>query len=83
MVTFDSIESLAIIFKDNATCVAWMQTGYIGAISLYCLLEMFYSHESEEINTLQTKSSENFMRFIHKVPTNFHISQCVIEIGMR
>jgi len=82
MVTFDSIESLAIIFKDNATCVAWMQTGYIGAISLYCLLEMFYSHESEKINTLQTKSSDNSMRFIHKVPTNFHIPQCVVEIGM-
>ena len=44
---------------------------------------MCYSHESEEINTLQTKSSDNSMRFIHKVPTNFHISQCVVEIGMR
>ena len=42
---------------------------------------MCYSHKSEEINTLQTKSSDNSTRFIHKVPTNFYISQCVIEIG--
>ena len=42
-----------------------------------------YSHKSEEINTLQAESSDNFMRFVHKVPTNFHISQYVVEIGMR
>ena len=42
-----------------------------------------YSHKSEEINTLQADSSDNFMRFVHKVPTNFHISQYVVEIGMR
>ena len=40
---------------------------------------MFYSHESEEINTLQTKSSDNSMRFIHKVPTNFHISHVLLR----
>ena len=44
---------------------------------------MCYSYENEDINTLQNKSSDYSTRFIHKVPTNFHISQCVIEIGMR
>ena len=42
-----------------------------------------YSHKSEEINTSRTKSSDNSTRFIHKAPTNFHLSQYVVEIGMR
>ena len=82
MVTFDSIESLAITFKLMQLVLLDVNRLHKSNITIL-LSRNVYSHKSEEINTLQAESSDNFMRFVHKVPTNFHISQYVVKIGMR
>jgi hypothetical protein len=43
--------------------------------------ECVYYHESEEVNTLQTKRSDNSTWFVHEVPTSFYIPYYVVEIG--
>jgi hypothetical protein len=59
----NAIESPTIIYKDNATCVAQMQTGYIKTnYTKHISPKLFYPHElqkSGEISILRIKSCDN------------------------
>jgi hypothetical protein len=58
-----AIESLTIIYEDNATCVVQMQTGHIKINYIkHISLKLFYPYglqESEKIGILQIKSCDN------------------------
>jgi hypothetical protein len=68
-----ALESPTIIYKDNAACVAQMQTGYIKTNYMkHISPKLFYPHELQEhreISILQIKSCG----FIHKVVTISYI----------
>jgi len=64
-----SIESPTIIYKDNAACVAQMQTGYIKSnVTKHIAPKLFYPHqfqESREIKCLANKVLRQSRRPIH------------------
>ena len=82
-----SIESPTIMYEDNATCVAQMQTSYIKSnITKHIAPKLFYPHElqqSGEINVLQTKSCDNLADLFTKSLPNSTFQKYVHEIGMR
>jgi hypothetical protein len=81
------LESPTIIYKDNAACVAQMQTGYIKTnYTKHISLKLFYPHElqeHEEISILQTKSCDNFMNLFTKSLPLAIFDKCVKDIGIR
>jgi hypothetical protein len=65
-----ALESPTIIYKDNAACVAQMQTRYIKTNYMkHISLKLFYPHELQEhgeISVMQTKSCDNFANLFTK-----------------
>jgi hypothetical protein len=60
---FGALETPAIIFEDNSTCVTQMEPGYIKSnMTKHIISKLFYPHElqkNEEIEILQIKSCDN------------------------
>jgi hypothetical protein len=58
-----SLDAPTIIFEDNASCVAQMESGYIKSnLTKHIAPKLFYPHElrkNGEIEILQTKSCDN------------------------
>jgi hypothetical protein len=82
-----AIESLMIIYKDNAACVAQMQTGYIKTnYTKHIFSKLFYPHELQkcgEISILQLKSSDNLTDlFTNSLPLAT-FDKCIKDIGIR
>jgi hypothetical protein len=63
------VESLTIIYEDNATCVAQMQTGYIK--------NQRQLQESEKSNILQIKSCDNHTYLFTKLLPLVIFDKCV------
>jgi hypothetical protein len=59
------IGSPTIIYEDNATCIAQMQSGYMKSnATKHITSKLFYSHKLQvngEINILKTKSCDNLV----------------------
>jgi hypothetical protein len=57
------MDTPTIIYEDNATCVAQMQTGYIrNNLTKHISPKFFYPHELQkqgEVNILQVRSCDN------------------------
>jgi hypothetical protein len=83
----NAIESLIIIYKDNAACVAQMQTGYIKTnYTKHISPKLFYPHELQEggkISILQIKSCDNLTNLFTKSLPLATFDKCVKGIGMR
>jgi hypothetical protein len=79
-----AIGSPTIIYKDNATCVAQMQTGYIKTNYIkHISLKLFYPHElqeSGEISILQIKSCDNLANLFTKSLPRATFDKCVKDI---
>jgi hypothetical protein len=82
-----ALESLTIIYEDNAACVAQMQIGYIKTnYTKHISPKLFYPHELQEhgeINILQTKSCDNLTNSFTKSLPFAIFDKCVKDIGMR
>jgi hypothetical protein len=76
-----------IIYEDNATCVAQMQTGYIKTnYTKYISPKLFYPHElleGGEISILQIKSCDNLADLFIKFLPLAIFDKCVKDIGVR
>jgi hypothetical protein len=83
----EPIGSPAIIYKDNAACIAQMQSGYVKSnITKHIIPKLFYPHElqvNREISILQTKSRDNLADLFTKSLPYCTFSKCVTGIDMR
>jgi hypothetical protein len=81
------IGSPTIIYEDNATCVAQMQSGYVKSnITKHITHKLFYPHEiqvNDEISILQIKSCNNLTDLFTKSSSYSTFSKYVAGIGMR
>ena len=82
-----SIMKSTIIYKDNSTCIAQMNAGYIKSnITKHIAPKLFSPHELKknwEIEILQTKSCDNLADLFTKyLPTSL-FQKYVFGIGMR
>jgi hypothetical protein len=81
------IGSPTIIYKDNAACVAQMQTSYVKSNhTKHITSKLFYPHELQvngEINIPQIKSCNNLADLFTKSLLYTTFSKCVIGIDMR
>jgi hypothetical protein len=81
------IGSPTIIYEDNATCIAQMQSGYMKSnVTKHIASKLFYSHKlrvNGEINILQTKSCDNLVDLFNKFLPYCIFSKCVAGIDMR
>ena len=83
----NNVDTLTIIYEDNAACVAQMHMGYVKSnLTKHIAPKFFYPHElqkSGEIKILQAKSYENLADLFTKslLASSFH--RCVHGIGMR
>jgi hypothetical protein len=77
----NAIESPTIIYKDNAACVAQMQTGYIKTnYTKHISPKLFYPHElqkSGEISILRIKSCDNLADLFTKSLPLATFDKCV------
>jgi hypothetical protein len=82
-----AFESPTIIYKDNAACVAQMQTRYIKInYTKHISLELFYPHELHQhgkIIILQIKSCDNHVDLFTKLLPLTIFDKCVKGICMR
>jgi hypothetical protein len=83
----NTVNSLTIIFEDNAACVAQIQTGYVKSnITKHISPKLFFTHElqkKEEISVTLTKSCDNLAdMFTKSLPTS-PFEKCVRGIGLR
>jgi hypothetical protein len=76
-----------IIYEDNATWVAQMQTGYIKTnYTKHISPKLFYPHElleGGEISILQIKSCDNLADLFIKFLPLAIFDKCVKDIGVR
>jgi hypothetical protein len=81
-----AIESSTIIYEDNTTCVAQIQTGYVKTnYTKHICLKLFYPHqlqESWEISILQIKSCNNYTDLSIKSLPLAIFDKCIKGIGM-
>jgi hypothetical protein len=82
-----ALESPTIIYEDNTSCVAHMQTWYIKTnYTKYISPKLFYPHELQkhrEISIMQTKSYDNLADlFIESLPLAI-FDKCVKDILMK
>jgi hypothetical protein len=82
----EPIGSLTIIYEDNTTCIAQMQSDYVKSnVDKYITPKLFYPHELQvdgEISILQTKSCDNLANLFTKSLLYCTFSKCVAGIGM-
>jgi hypothetical protein len=82
-----TIESLIIIYEDNAACVAQMQTEYIKTnYTKHIYPKLFYPYELQEggeISILQIKSCNNLVDLFMKSLPLATFNKCVKDIDMR
>lgn len=78
MINCDSIESLAFIYQDNGTCIAWIQTGYVSTITLLST-KWFNLMYILGITILQIQHA-NSSQVYSQSPTNFHTSKVFVEL---
>jgi hypothetical protein len=82
-----SIGSPTIIYEDNATCVAQMQSGYLKSnVTKHIAPKLFYPRELQvngEISILQIKSCNNLADLFTKSLPYATFSKCVASICMR
>jgi hypothetical protein len=83
----EPIGSPTIIYEDNATCIAQMQSGYVKSnVTKHITLKLFYPHELQvngEISILQTKSCDNLTDLFTKSLPYYTFFKCVAGIAMR
>jgi hypothetical protein len=83
----EPIGSLTIIYKDNVTCIAQMQSGYVKSnVTKHVMIKLFYPHELQvngEISILQTKSYNNLTDLFTKSLPYCTFSKCVTGISRR
>jgi hypothetical protein len=82
----EPIRSPIIIYKDNAACIAQMQSGYVKSnITKHITPKLFYPHELQvngEISILQIKSCDNLTDLFTKSLPYCTFSKCFTGIGM-
>jgi hypothetical protein len=82
-----AIESHIIIYEDNTTCVAQMQTGYIKTnYTKHIYPKLFYPHELQEsgdISILQINSCDGLTCLFTKYLPLVTFDKYVKDIGMR
>jgi hypothetical protein len=82
----EPIGSLIVIYEDNATCIAHMQSGYVKSnVTKHITPKLFYPHELQvngEISILQTKSCDNLADLFTESLPYCTFSKCVTGIGM-
>jgi hypothetical protein len=80
------LDTLTIIFEDNAACVVQMESGYIkNNITKHITPKLFYPHELQkngEIEILQTKSCDNLADLFTKSLPYSMFHKYVEGIGM-
>jgi hypothetical protein len=83
----EPIGSPTIIYEDNATCIAQMQSGYVKSnVTKHITPKLFYPHELQvngEISILQTKSCDNLADLFTTSLPYCTFSKYVAGIGMR
>jgi hypothetical protein len=83
----EPIRSLTIIYEDNATYIAQMQSGYVKSnVTKHIIHKLFYPHELHvncEISILQIKSCNNLANLFTKPLPYAIFSKCVTGKGMR
>jgi hypothetical protein len=83
----ESIESPTIIYEDNATYIAQMQSGYAKSnVTKHITPNLFYPHELQvygEISIMQTKSCNNLADLFTKSLQYCIFYKRVTGIGMR
>jgi hypothetical protein len=76
-----------IIYEDNVTCIAQIQSGYVKSnVNKHITSKLFYPHELQvngKISILQTKSCDNLVDLFNKSLPYYTFSKCVAGIGMR
>jgi hypothetical protein len=81
-----AIEPPMIIYEDNASCVAQMETRYIKInYTKYISPKLFYAHElqeGEKISILQIKSCDNLADLFTKYLPLVTFDKCVKGIGI-
>jgi hypothetical protein len=82
----EPIGSPTIIYKDNAACIAQMQSSYVKSnVTKHITQKLFYPHELQvngEISMMQTKSCDNLADLFTKSLPYCIFSKCVAGIGM-
>jgi hypothetical protein len=83
----EPIESLTIIYEDNAVCITQMLSGYVKSnITKHITPKLFYQHELQingEIRIQQIKSCNNLVDLFTKFLPYATFSKCVVGIGIR
>jgi hypothetical protein len=82
----EPIESPIIIYKNNATYITQIQSGYVkNNVTKHITPKLFYSHKlrvNEEINILQTKSCDNLTDLFTKSLPYCTFSKYIADINM-
>ena len=81
------IDTLTIIYEDNAACVTQMQTGYVkNNLTKHIAPKYFYPHDLQkqgEVKILQARSCDNMTDLFTKSLPATTFRKFVREIGMR
>jgi hypothetical protein len=84
---FNTAPTPTIIYEDNATCVAQIQTGYVkNNMTKHISPKFFFPHELQkqgEVSILQIKLCDNLVDLFTKSLLASTFTKCVREIKMR